>query len=174
MEAGGQSEIADLDRHVLREEHVAQLEITVNDSGAVNVAESVGQLAQVETNFGLRQRFTMFHHVHQTLFGTVLQDDVDIFRVLEAVVESNHVEVNQVAMQFNFPGDLFFVVRFGDARFRDDFTSVDMSSRQIRQFMDPCESTLSQESAFEVSCVFAPVDDVLESVIVNWWQQQGG
>ncbi len=40
------------------------------------------------------------------LFGTVLQDDVDIFRVLEAVVESNHVEVNQVAMQFNFPGDL--------------------------------------------------------------------
>jgi hypothetical protein len=64
VEAGGQSEIANFDRHVLREEHVAQLEITVNDSSAVDVAETVGQLAQVKTNFGLRQRFTMFHHVH--------------------------------------------------------------------------------------------------------------
>ncbi len=39
---------------------------------------------------------------------------------------------------------LFFVVRFGDARFRDDFTRVDMSSRQIRQFVDSCKSALSR------------------------------
>jgi thiosulfate reductase cytochrome b subunit len=46
---------------------------------------------------------------------------------------------------------LFFVVRFGDARFWDDFTSVDMSSRQIRQFMDPCKSTLKKEKQKKMS-----------------------
>lgn len=34
------------------------------------------------------------------------------------------------------------MMRFGDARFWDDFTRVDMSSCQIRQFMDPCKSSL--------------------------------
>ena len=41
------------------------------------------------------------------------------------------------------------MVRFGDARFWDDFTRVDMSSRQIRQFMDPCKSTLKKKKEDE-------------------------
>ena len=67
VHAGGQSEVADLDRHVLREEHVAQLEIAVDDAGGVHVAQSVGQLSQVEANLRLRQRLAVLHHVHQAL-----------------------------------------------------------------------------------------------------------
>ena len=46
---------------------------------------------------------------------------------------------------------LFFMVGFGDARFGDDFTRVDMSSRQIRQFVDSCKSALWWETKIKVN-----------------------
>ena len=64
----------------------------------------------------------------------------------EVLIKSSQYEQNgfqQLAVVVFY---LFFVVRFGDARFRYDFTRVDMSSRQIRQFMDPCKSTLKREA----------------------------
>ena len=43
------------------------------------------------------------------------------------------------------------MVGFGDARFGDDFTRVDMSSRQIRQFVDSCKSALWWETKIKVN-----------------------
>ena len=67
MEASGQSEVADLDGHILGEEHVAEFEVAVDDARRVDVTQPVHQLAQVEADLGLRQRLAVFHHVHQTL-----------------------------------------------------------------------------------------------------------
>jgi hypothetical protein len=64
-----------------------------------------------------------------------------------------------LSLLFHFLFYLFFVVRFGDARFWDDFTRVDMSSRQIRQFMDPCESTLGKQNKTKRGSVSEMADD---------------
>ena len=40
------------------------------------------------------------------LFGTVLQYDVDIIRILETVIEADDIGVNQVPVKFNVPGNL--------------------------------------------------------------------
>ena len=64
----------------------------------------------------------------------------------EVLIKSSQYEQNGFLLLARLLFYLFFVVRFGDARFWDDFTSVDMSSRQICQFMDPCKSTLKKEA----------------------------
>lgn len=106
METGCESKVANFDCHILREEHVAQFEVAVNNPVAVNVAESVGQLAQVEAHLRLGQRLAVLHHVDQALFRAVLQNDVNVLVILEAVVEANHVRVHQIPVQFNLPGNL--------------------------------------------------------------------
>lgn len=44
------------------------------------------------------------------LFRTVFQNNVDIFRVFKTVIKSDDIEVDQVAMQFNLPGNLKMVI----------------------------------------------------------------
>ena len=41
------------------------------------------------------------------LLGAVFQDNVDIFIVFEAVVEAYDVRMDQIAMQLNFPCNLY-------------------------------------------------------------------
>ena len=60
----------------------------------------------------------------------------------EVLIKSSQYEQNgfqQLAVVVFY---LFFVVRFGDARFRDDFAGVNVPRRQVRQFVHARESSL--------------------------------
>ena len=48
----------------------------------------------------------MLHDVDERLARTVLQDDVDVVVVLEAVVEAHHVHLHQLPVQFDLARDL--------------------------------------------------------------------
>ena len=67
VQSGGQAEVPDLDRHVLRQEHVAQFEISVNDPHSVHIPQAVSQLPEIVANLRLCQRFAVLHDVHQAL-----------------------------------------------------------------------------------------------------------
>ena len=88
MESGGKTEISDLEGHVCREEHVAQLEISVEDVSVVNVPDALAYLQHVESDLGLGEDLARFHDVQEGLLSAVLEDDVDVgARVVEPFVE---------------------------------------------------------------------------------------
>ena len=58
---GGQAEVADLEGHVPGEEHVAKLEISVQDSSPVNVPDAFANLDHEVANLWLRQHLAVLH-----------------------------------------------------------------------------------------------------------------
>ena len=58
---GGQAEVADLEGHVPGEEHVAKLEISVQDSAPVNVPDAFANLDHEVANLWLRQHLAVLH-----------------------------------------------------------------------------------------------------------------
>jgi len=52
LESSGQAKVADLDMEVVVEEDIAQLQVTVDDTLAVHVGDSLQQLHHVESHLG--------------------------------------------------------------------------------------------------------------------------
>ena len=56
----GEAEVGDLHLHTLTEQHVAELQVTVNDAFTMDVLTSVHQVAHVEAHLGFCQGLAAF------------------------------------------------------------------------------------------------------------------
>ena len=101
VDAGGQSQITDLDVQLLVEKQIAQFEIPVNDILVVQVLDCIQQMSHVVCGFGFRQSFATFEQFIQTLIVTQLQQDVTILLVFKEMFEFAHVRMLQRAMDFD-------------------------------------------------------------------------
>lgn len=111
-ESGGQTKVTNLDGHVVGEEEIAKLEITVDDVLAVDVVHPGAERRHVVACLRLRHRHATLEHVDQRLPAAVLQHDVDIVTILEMFEKLNNILVSQRAMKLDFTRNFFFVMRF--------------------------------------------------------------
>lgn len=67
VRSGCQPEVSDLDDHAIRQEHVAWLQISMNNFLGVNIRDPCYHLLHVVSCFRLRDFATVLQHVHQAL-----------------------------------------------------------------------------------------------------------
>ena len=91
LELGSETEIADLDLHLVVKEEVAQLQISVDDAMTVEVLDSGADLVDVALDFELMEALTPAQELVQRLILAELEEDVDILCVLEEVLKANDV-----------------------------------------------------------------------------------
>ena len=67
IELGGQAEVAQLDLHLVVEEQVAQLQISMDDSVLVQVLQSMDNLSRVALHFKFMQALSSFQKLIHAL-----------------------------------------------------------------------------------------------------------
>lgn len=86
-----QPKVPNLGIHVLVQENVAHLQVTVDDSLAVHVLDSAGNLDGIESDLGFRQALSPFDHIHKRPIRTQLQDEIGAVFKRERPVELDDV-----------------------------------------------------------------------------------
>jgi hypothetical protein len=67
LHSGRESEICDLGVHLVVDEHVAKLEVAMDNVLGVEVLAALHELTHVVTDLRLREGLAGLHHVHQRL-----------------------------------------------------------------------------------------------------------
>jgi hypothetical protein len=96
------------------------------------------------------QSFAAFEQFVHTLVLTQFEQNVDVFCVFEEVLELANMLVFNAAMNLDFTHQLLLRTTLGQARFLDDFGSVDVVSLRVDELPAFGEPSLSQEFAFDV------------------------
>ena len=96
---GGQTEVSDLALHVVVEEDVAQLEVSVDDLVLVEVENSKENVSHEVSSLRLGDCLPSLVKLHQTSFSADFQDDVDKITIFEVGVEFHQVGVGDGFVQ---------------------------------------------------------------------------
>ena len=120
---GGQSEISNLESHMVREEQVSKLEVAVDDLLGVDVLDGLHQLVDVVAGLDLVKLLTAFNQVCQGLIGADVQHDVDILLVFEVSIEADDVLVIERPVNLNLTCQLLACLSSCQIDLRDDFKS---------------------------------------------------
>ena len=177
FEQGCQSEVPNLDAHVPREKHVAELEVPVNDALAVDISDPVADLVHEEADIRLPEHLLVFHEVEQGLEAAVLQDDVDKALVFEVVDQSHDVDVCQAPVELDLlanllPGGLLLLEHV----FVDDLVGklCLLSVREFRDLVDLGKAALPQKLPPLVVLLEANIPDQTGWVLVDQGCGGGG
>lgn len=87
----------------------------------VEVLQRTDDLNHIALNFKLMESLTSSDKLIQSLIGTKLQQDVDVFIVFKEVLEPNDVRVMQTSVNFDLAHQLLFGSALGKGRFGDNF-----------------------------------------------------
>ena len=91
LKLGCQTEITDLNLHLVVEEEVTELEISMNDAMTVKVFDSCADLIDVTLDFELVEALTTAQQLVQRLVLAQLEEDIDVLGVFEEVFEADDV-----------------------------------------------------------------------------------
>ena len=103
---GGQSEISNLERHVVSKEQVSQLEVAMDNLLGVDVLDGLHQLVDVVAGLDLVKLLAALNQVCQGLIRADVQHDVDILLVLEVAIEADDVLVIKRPVNLNLTRQL--------------------------------------------------------------------
>ena len=106
IEFGGQSEVTELDLHLVVDEEVAEFDVAVDDAVRVQEAQGVDDLFGVALDLELVQPLAPLQQFVQTLVCAELQEDVDALAVFEEVDELRDVLVLDRAVNFDLAHQL--------------------------------------------------------------------
>ena len=120
---GGQSEISNLESHMVREEQVSKLEVAMDDLLGVDVLDGLHQLVDVVAGFDLVKLLTALNQVCQGLICADVQHDVDILLVFEVAIEADDVLVIERPVNLNLTCQLLACLSSCQIDLRDDFKS---------------------------------------------------
>ena len=98
-----QPEISNLDGHVAGEEHVAKLQVPVQNPLAVDVVGAGGDLTEEVLDLGLGQELSHPGDVEQGRLGGQLQDQVDKTGIFEEMMELDDVDVGHHLVDPDLP-----------------------------------------------------------------------
>ena len=87
LDLGRQSEVAYFGVHLVVDEDVPEVEVPVNDALLVNVDHGFDDLSDVDPGLKLSQSFPAFGQILQSVVPAVLQQNVDVFFILEGIDE---------------------------------------------------------------------------------------
>jgi hypothetical protein len=164
FEFGGQAEITDFDFHFVVQEEIAQLEISVDYSVGVQVPHRIANLNDIALHLQLNQSFPSPEQFVQRLTLAQLEDDVNVLRILEEVLEADDVAVVEGPMNFDLAHELLLGPRLRQRRLVDYLGRRDAPRLRIRELVALGEAALAQEFSSEVlldTNVAVEADDLL-------------
>ena len=86
-----QTEITDLNLHLIVKEEVTELEISMNDAMTVKVFDCSTDLIDVTLDFELVEALTTTQQLVQRLVLAQLEEDIDVLSIFEEVFEADDV-----------------------------------------------------------------------------------
>lgn len=150
LQLGGETEISDLDLHLVVDEQVTELEISVNDAMRVHVLDSRANLVHIALDLELVQAFPAPQQLIQGLVGAQLKQNVDVLRVLEEVLKADDVVVMEGSVDLDLGHQLGLSTRLGEGALHDNLGCLDLLVLQVGHLVALGETTLSQELTLEV------------------------
>ena len=102
LELGGETEVTDFYLHLVVEEEVTELQISVNHSMTVQVLHSCTDLVDVALHFEFVESLTTTEQLVERLVLAQLEENVDVLCVLEEVFKTDDVVLVEGAMDFDF------------------------------------------------------------------------
>ena len=75
------SEVANFDIHVLIQEYVSHLEISMNDASGMHILDSSCNLDRPKPHLGLRNIFPLLDHIHQGTIRAEFEHNICAFVV---------------------------------------------------------------------------------------------
>lgn len=151
LQFSGETEITNLDLHLVVKEQVTELQISVNDTVTVQVFNSGADLINVALDFKLVQSLPSPQQLIQGLVLTEFKEDVHVLCVLEEVLEANNVVVMERSVDLDLGHELLLGTSLGKRRLRNDFCSRNSLVFQVRELKASGEATLSEELALQVA-----------------------
>lgn len=141
LKFGGKSEIARLDLHLLGEEEVSQLEITVDHPVLVHVLDCLQDLLSVALHFQFGKSLTPLDLLVQSRVTAQLHYDVHILVVFKEVLELDNIRVVHSSVDFDLALQLLFGSLFCQGGLGDDFDSLSVVQFHITDLVHFCETT---------------------------------
>ena len=96
-----QTEIANFKNHILRQEQVTKLQVSVNNFAGVDILDCFDQLMDVITCFNLVESLSALDHIGQGLVRADIEHDVYIFFILKISIESYYIFMIERSMNLN-------------------------------------------------------------------------
>ena len=151
LQFSGETEITNLDLHLVVQEQVTELQISVNDTVAVQVFNSGADLINVALDFKFVQSLPSPKQLIQRLVLTEFKEDVHVLCVLEEMLESDNVVVMERSMDLDLGHELLLGTSLGERRLLNDFCSRNSLVLQVRELKASGEATLSEELALQIA-----------------------
>jgi len=145
LEFGGQSEVSQLELHAVAEEEVAQLEVSVDDLVAVELLKTADDLEDLALHLHLGQAFASAQLLVDGLVVAHLQQNLDLLRVLEEVVEPHNVGMLQRTVDTDFAHQLLLGTRLHEGTLGDHLGGQDLLGLEAGELLHSCEPSLAQE-----------------------------
>ncbi len=118
---GCETEITNLDLHLVVKEEVTKLEISMDDAMTVQVLHSGADLVDVALDFEFVQALSASEQLIQRLVLAQLKEDVHILSVFKEVLEADDVVLVKRAMNLDFRHKLLFGSSLGQGGLGDYF-----------------------------------------------------
>ena len=106
LKLGCQTKITDLDLHLVIKEQITQLEISMNDSVGVQILNGITNLNNIALNLEFMQSSSPPQKFIQGLTLAEFQDNVDIFSILEEMLEPHNVRMMERSMDLDLTHQL--------------------------------------------------------------------
>ena len=151
VELRRQTEVAQLDLHLVVEEKISEFQVAMDYSVLVKVLKRINDLRSVALDFQFVKALAPFEKLVHALILAKLEKDVYIFAVLEEVLEVAHIVMLDASMNLDLAHKLLFRATFREAGLLDDLSCMDESCVGIDEFVAFCEATLTKEFALNVS-----------------------
>ena len=150
LELGRQTEITRLHLHLLVQEEVAQLQISMDHSMLVHVLDGLKDLLAVALDLELGEPLAALDLLIQGRVAAELHDDVDIIFIFEKVLKLNNVCMVHGAMYTNLTLKLLLGSRFGQRALWNDLDRLGVIQLHIANLIDLREAALPQEVTLHV------------------------
>ena len=118
---GCETEITNLDLHLVVKEEVTKLEISMDDAMTVQVLHSSADLVDVALDLEFVQALTASEQLIQRLVLAQLKEDVHILSVFKEVLEADDVVLVERAVNLDLGHQLLFGSRLGQGRLGNYF-----------------------------------------------------
>lgn len=102
LDLRSKTEVTDLDLHLVCQEEVAELEVSVHDAVLVHILDSHEKLNAVALDFDLCEVLPALYQIVQRLITTELYQDVNVFFILEVTFELCHILMLHRPVYFYF------------------------------------------------------------------------
>ena len=150
LKLGGETKITDLDLHLVVEEQITELQISVNDAMTVQILDSGTDLVNVALNLELVKALSATEQLIQRLVLTELKQDVHVLSVFKEVLEAYDVVLVERSVNLDLRHELLLGSSLRESRFGNDFGRRDSFIFEVGELEAASETSLTEELALQV------------------------